>query len=49
MAFDPFTGGQFKKKGVEYVALEGLLFQSDIISLHCLLNQIATILLMLKV
>jgi D-lactate dehydrogenase len=35
LAFDPAPDEEVKKSGVEYVALEGLLAESDVISLHC--------------
>lgn len=38
LAYDKFPQESLKKKGVEYVDLEELYKQSDIISLHCPLN-----------
>lgn len=38
LAYDKFPQESVKKKGVEYVDLEDLYRQSDIISLHCPLN-----------
>tara|TARA_R110002096_G_scaffold203718_15_gene389099 strand:+ start:966 stop:1961 length:996 start_codon:yes stop_codon:yes gene_type:complete len=38
LAFDPFPNPDCEALGVEYVALEELLGQSDIVSLHCPLS-----------
>ncbi|SHF08222.1 D-lactate dehydrogenase [Mariniphaga anaerophila] len=38
LAFDPYPNEQLKNEGVEYVSLEKLLSESDIISLHCPLS-----------
>lgn len=35
LAFDPLPDEEVKKSGVEYVTLETLLSESDVISLHC--------------
>lgn len=35
IAFDPFENAQMKASGVQYLPLEALLSQSDVISLHC--------------
>ncbi len=35
MAYDPFPDDDLKEKKVQYVSLEELLAQSDIVSLHC--------------
>lgn len=34
-AYDPYPDKELREKGIEYVSLEELLSQSDIISLHC--------------
>ena len=39
LAFDIYPNEELQKKGVEYVAFESLLSASDIISLHCPLNE----------
>lgn len=35
VAYDPYPDEKLKEQGIEYVSLEELLAQSDIISLHC--------------
>ena len=39
LAYDKFPSDQLKKKGIEYVELEQLYRESDIINLHCPLTQ----------
>ncbi len=39
LACDPFPNHACQELGVQYVSLEHLLAESDIISLHCLLNE----------
>lgn len=39
LAFDLYPSVELEKKGVEYVIFDELLAQSDIISLHCPLNE----------
>ncbi len=35
LAYDPYPSEELKKQGINYVSLEELLSQSDIVSLHC--------------
>lgn len=39
LAFDPYKNPEVEKMGIQYVSPEELLHQSDIISLHCPLNE----------
>lgn len=39
MAYDPETNMELQRSGVRYVPIETLLRESDVISLHCPLNQ----------
>ncbi|HOH74344.1 MAG TPA: NAD(P)-dependent oxidoreductase, partial [Paludibacteraceae bacterium] len=39
IAFDPTESDDAKQLGIQYVALEDVLKQADILSLHCPLNQ----------